>query len=110
VRVVDWERRGSEGGAPRKGWRAVAPAKSRRLTGPRCSGELRGGWPRKTACGNGGSGVDERGKGEMGRDGGRHLFSKKLARWRGPIEGKRGGWHGRVREEAGEGGERGALM
>jgi hypothetical protein len=55
--------------------------------------------------------VDERGKGEMGRDGGRHLFSKKLARWRGPIEGKRGGgWHGRVREEAEEGGERGALM
>jgi hypothetical protein len=44
----------------------TAPAKSRRLTGPRCSGELWGGWPGKAVHGSGASGVDERGWGETG--------------------------------------------
>jgi hypothetical protein len=41
VSAIDWERRGSEGGAPRKGRRAAMLAKSQWMMGPRCSGELR---------------------------------------------------------------------
>jgi hypothetical protein len=49
---VGEERRGSEGGTLRKGRRAVAPAESRRLTGARCSGELRECRLGKAACGS----------------------------------------------------------
>jgi hypothetical protein len=66
VRVVDWERGGSEGSALRRERRAAAAAKYRRLLGPRCSGELRGGWSGKAAHGSGGSGVEEMGRGKMG--------------------------------------------
>jgi hypothetical protein len=60
VGIVHWDR---------KGRKAAAAAKSRRLTGPRCSGELQGGWPEKAACGSSGSGMDKRGRGkrETGR-------------------------------------------
>jgi hypothetical protein len=66
---MDWERRGLEGDAPRKGRRAAAAAKSRWMTDPRCSGELRECRLGKVACGSGGSGIDEKGRGEtaMGR-------------------------------------------
>jgi hypothetical protein len=74
VRVVDLERRGSEGGPPRKGRRVVAAAKSRRLTGPRCSGELRGCWPEKVVRGSGGSGGDKWGRVKWGRDDDRRSF------------------------------------
>jgi hypothetical protein len=54
------------GDAPRKGRRATVPGKSRWLMGPQCPGDVLGGWPGNAAHGSGGSGVDERGRGEMG--------------------------------------------
>jgi hypothetical protein len=109
VRVVDWERRGSEGGAPRKGRRAVAPTKSQRMTGLRCSGELWECHLGKAARGSGGSGVDERRTGQKRGTGWRPTFVLKAARWRGQ-RGKRVGvgvdasmWR-REKEETGRGG------
>jgi hypothetical protein len=78
----------------------VAPAKSHRLTGPRCSGELQGGWPRKVVCGSGGSEVDERGKGKTGT--GRwptFILKKNLLGGTGRERGKGGGRRGRVHVE-----------
>jgi hypothetical protein len=63
VRAVDWERRGSEGGAPRNRRRAAASAKSRWLMGPRCLGELRDCQLGMAVCGFGGWGREEKGGG-----------------------------------------------
>jgi hypothetical protein len=90
VRVMDLERRGSEGGTPMKGRRAATPTKSRRMTGSRCSGEL---WEcrlRKVACGFDGSGVDGRRRGETGT-GQRPPFVLKRGSMVRVRVGKRGG-------------------
>jgi hypothetical protein len=63
---VDLERRGSEGGAPRKARGAGAPAKSRWMMGRWYSGELWGRQLREAALGSSGSSVDERRMGEKG--------------------------------------------
>jgi hypothetical protein len=65
---------GCSGMDERKGRRAVVPAKSRWLTGPRCSGELRECRLGKAACSSGGSGVDERRRGKTGMGRCRRLF------------------------------------
>jgi hypothetical protein len=100
---MHWKRRGSEGGAPRKMRRVVALAKSRWMMGPRCSGELQECQLGKAAVGSGGLGMDDKRTSET-KMGGRPVFLKSVSVARGREE-KRGGRHGRVHVEAGEGGE-----
>jgi hypothetical protein len=98
VRAVDWERRGSEGGTPRKGRREVAPAKSQ----PESYGERQLG---EVALGSGGSGGDEKRMGRNGDGTASVTFEKRLGGM--GQRGKKGGRRGRIHMEEGEGGEGG---
>jgi hypothetical protein len=73
------------------------------------SGELRGGWLGKAVRSSGGSGVDERGRGEMGTGRRPAFVLKRISSVAWAEREKKGGgasaW--RVRVEAGEGGKGG---
>jgi hypothetical protein len=91
VRVIDLERKGSEGSTPRKRGKSGGAGQIPPADGPRCSGELRGAWPRMAAHSFGGSGMDERGRGETGSGRWPTFILKENNSVVQPREGREGG-------------------